>query len=40
MVLPSGEPGFVVATGEVDECGSQLFDGVEYPQQVLFARFG
>jgi hypothetical protein len=31
------EPRFVVASGELDECGSQLFDGVEgpRPQQVL-----
>ena len=35
--VPGDEPGFVVAIGELDECGSQLFDGVEgsHPQQVL-----
>ena len=35
--MPSDEPGFVVASGELDECGSQLFDGIEgsHPQQVL-----
>jgi hypothetical protein len=38
IAVPSDEPGFVVASGELDECGSQLFDGVEgcHPQQVLF----
>src|ERR1700745_2847640 len=38
IAVPSDEPSFVVASGELDECGSQLFDGVEgsYPQQVLF----
>jgi hypothetical protein len=38
IAVPSDEPSFVVASGEVDECGSQLFDGVEgpHPQQVLF----
>src|SRR3954454_15422407 len=32
------EPSFVVASGKLDECGSQLFDSVEgsHPQQVLF----
>src|SRR3974377_2339388 len=37
IAVPSDEPSFVVASGEVDECGSQLFDGVEgpHPQQVL-----
>src|SRR4029077_6933280 len=31
------EPGFVVASGKLDERGSQLFDGVEgpHPQQVF-----
>jgi hypothetical protein len=29
--VPGDEPGFVVASGELDECGSQLFDGVEGP---------
>jgi hypothetical protein len=35
--VPGDEPGFVVAIGELDECGPQLFDGVEgsHPQQVL-----
>ena len=35
--MPGDEPGFVVAPGELDERGSQLFDGVEgpHPQQVL-----
>jgi hypothetical protein len=35
--VPGDEPGFVVTIGELDECGSQLFDGVEgsHPQQVL-----
>ena len=38
IAVPSDEPSFVVASGELDECGSQLFDGVEgsHPQQVLF----
>src|SRR5215467_5020826 len=38
IAVPSDEPSFVVASGKRDECGSQLFDGVEgsYPQQVLF----
>ena len=37
IAMPSDEPGVVVASGELDECGSQLFDGVEgsHPQQVL-----
>src|SRR6516162_5859773 len=37
IAVPSDEPSFVVASGELDECGSQLFDGVEgpHPQQVL-----
>ena len=35
--MPGDEPGFVVASGKLDERGSQLFDGVEgpHPQQVL-----
>jgi hypothetical protein len=35
--VPGDEPGFVVASGKLDERGSQLFDGVEgpHPQQVL-----
>ena len=35
--MPGDEPGCVVVTGELDERGSQLFDGVERtdPQQVL-----
>src|SRR4249920_3269385 len=35
--MSGDEPGFVVASGELDERGSQLFDGVEgpHPQQVL-----
>jgi hypothetical protein len=39
IAVPSDEPSFVVASGELDECGSaQLFDGVEgcHPQQVFF----
>ena len=34
--VPSDEPCLVVVTGELDERGSQLFDGIEvpYPQQV------
>ena len=31
IAVPSDEPSFVVASGEVEECGSQLFDGVEGP---------
>ena len=35
--MSGDEPGFVVAPGELDERGSQLFDGVEcsHPQQVF-----
>jgi hypothetical protein len=35
--VPSDEPSFAVASGELDECGSQFFDGVDgsHPQQVL-----
>ena len=35
--VPGDEPGFVVVTGELDERGSQFFDGIEvpHPQQVL-----
>src|SRR6201982_2295513 len=37
IAVPSDEPSFVVASGELDECGSQLFAGVagSPPQQVL-----
>ena len=31
IAVPSDEPSFVVASGEFEECGSQLFDGVEGP---------
>jgi hypothetical protein len=38
IAMPSDEPSVVVASGERDECGSQLFDGIEgsHPQQILF----
>ena len=34
IAVPGDEPGFVVVTGELDERGSQLFDGIEgsHPQ--------
>ena len=37
IAMSGDEPGFVVAPGELDERGSQLFDGVEcsHPQQVF-----
>ena len=37
MTVAGDEPGFIVVPGELDERGSQLFDGVEgsHPQQVL-----
>ena len=35
--MPGDEPSFVVVPGELDERGSQFFDGIEgpHPQQVL-----
>ena len=35
--MPGDEPSFVVVSGELDERGSQFFDGIEgpHPQQVL-----
>ena len=36
--MPSDEPpGFVVASGELDECGSQLFDGANAVRLQLHA---
>jgi hypothetical protein len=37
IAVPGNEPGFVVVAGELEERGSQLFDGIEglHPQQVL-----
>ena len=37
IAVPGDEPGFVVVPGELDERGSQFFDGIEgpHPQQVL-----
>jgi hypothetical protein len=38
IAMPSEEPSVVVASGERDECGPQLFDGIagSHPQQILF----
>src|SRR3954454_13838260 len=37
IAVPGDEPSFVVVPGELDERGSQFFDGIEgpHPQQVL-----
>jgi hypothetical protein len=37
ITVAGDEPGFVVVPGELDERGSELFDGIEgpHPQQVL-----
>jgi hypothetical protein len=37
ITVAGDEPSFVVVPGELDERGSQLFDGIEgsHPQQVL-----
>ena len=37
MAVRGDEPGFVVVCGELDGCGSQVFDGIEgpHPQEVL-----
>jgi hypothetical protein len=35
--MPSDEPSFVVASGELDECGSQLFDGPGWLAGGFFA---
>ena len=41
IAMSGDEPGFVVAPGELDERGSQLFDGVECSHHVGFpSRFG
>jgi hypothetical protein len=38
IAMPSEEPSVVVASGERDECGPQLFDGIagSHPQQIPF----
>ena len=42
VAVPSVTSCFAVASGEFDECGSQLFDGVSssYPKQVLLSGSG